>query len=153
MAQGRGDSRRKSDRRRRRFANEVSGLTLESSASLALWRRPNRAFPGSQENRTNWAAISLARRVTREPNRRNLYCGSLARGLCREPNTLYRSIPHDLGRDFLPAGTFFTLNVARIISPDLIPRCFAYRACIQILVFLPMVQDAVIRTCVYLLNF
>ena len=37
----------------------VSGLTLEPGASLAPWRRPNRAFPGSQENGTNWACVSL----------------------------------------------------------------------------------------------
>ena len=66
----------------------VSGLTLEPSASLAPQIRPNRAFPGSQENGTNWASVSLARRPTRKPNRRNLYCGSLARGLRWEPNTL-----------------------------------------------------------------
>jgi hypothetical protein len=36
----------------------------------------------------------------------------------------YWSIPYDLGRDFL-LGTFFTLNIAKVISPDLIPRRFA----------------------------
>jgi hypothetical protein len=41
----------------------------------------------------------------------------------------YRSIPHNLGRDFL-LGTFFALNIARVISPDLIPRRFTYGASI-----------------------
>jgi hypothetical protein len=31
----------------------------------------------------------------------------------------YRSKLHNLGRDFLPR-TFFALNIARVISPDLI---------------------------------
>ena len=44
----------------------------------------------------------------------------------------YRSIPHNLGRDFLTRT--FALNITRVISPDLIPRRMAYRACIQFLV-------------------
>jgi hypothetical protein len=50
----------------------------------------------------------------------------------------YRSIPHNFGRDFLP-GTFFALNIAKVISSDLIPRRFAYGAFIQILVVLATV--------------
>jgi hypothetical protein len=50
----------------------------------------------------------------------------------------YRSIPHNLGRDFLPR-TFFALNIARVISSDLIPRRFSYGAFIQILVVLATV--------------
>ena len=63
----------------------------------------------------------------------------------------YRSIPHNLGRDFL-RGTF-ALNITRVISPDLIPRCMAYRTCIQFLILFATVEDAVIRTCMYLLDF
>ena len=63
----------------------------------------------------------------------------------------YRSIPHNLGRDFL-LGTF-ALNIIRVISPDLIPRHMTYRACIQLLVLRATVEDAVIRTCMYLLDF
>jgi len=58
----------------------VDRLTLEPSASLAPRNRPNQTFLGSEENRTNWAFVSLARRPTREPNSHNLYCGNLARG-------------------------------------------------------------------------
>jgi hypothetical protein len=65
----------------------------------------------------------------------------------------YRSIPHHLGRDSL-LGTFtVALNITRVISPDLILRCTAYRACIQILILLAAVEDVVIRACMYLLDF
>jgi hypothetical protein len=63
----------------------------------------------------------------------------------------YRSIPHNLGRDFL-LGTF-VLNITRVISPDLIPRRVTYRACIQLLILRATVEDVVIRTCMYLLDF
>jgi hypothetical protein len=53
------------------------------------------------------------------------------------------------------AGTLFlgrlTLNITRVISSDLIPQCSAYQEFIQILV-VTAVEDAVIRTCMYLLN-
>jgi hypothetical protein len=61
----------------------------------------------------------------------------------------YRSIPHHLGRNPLPRG--LALNITRIISSDLIPQCSAYRAFIQILV-VTVVEDAIIRACIYLLN-
>jgi hypothetical protein len=53
-------------------------------------------------------------------------------------------------------GTLFpggglALNIARVISPDLIPQCTTYRACIQILLLLA-VEDAVIDACMYLLH-
>jgi hypothetical protein len=63
----------------------------------------------------------------------------------------YRSISHHLGRDSLPWT--FALNITRVISPDVVSRCMAYRACIQILIVLAAVEDAVIRTCMYLLDF
>ena len=53
-------------------------------------------------------------------------------------------------KNLLPRG--LALNIARIVSSDLIPQCSAYRACIQILVLLTAVEDAVIRACMYLLN-
>jgi hypothetical protein len=46
----------------------------------------------------------------------------------------------------------FALNITGVISPDLIPKSTAHRACIQILVLLTMVEDAVIRACMYLLH-
>jgi hypothetical protein len=63
----------------------------------------------------------------------------------------YRGIPHHLGRDSLPQT--FALNITKVILPDLVPRCMAYRACIQILIVLTAVEDAIIRTCMYLLDF
>jgi hypothetical protein len=65
----------------------------------------------------------------------------------------YRSIPHHLGRDSLPGTFTVALNITRVISPDLIPRCTTYWACIQIIILLATVEDAVIRTCMYLLDF
>jgi hypothetical protein len=65
----------------------------------------------------------------------------------------YRSIPHHLGRESLPRMFIVTLNITKVISPDRIPRCIAYQACIQILVLLAAIEDAVIRTCMYLLDF
>jgi hypothetical protein len=65
----------------------------------------------------------------------------------------YRSIPHRLGRDYLPGTLFVVLNITRVIWPDLITRCMAYRAFIRILVLLAVVEDADIRTCMYLLDF
>src|SRR3954463_10181910 len=62
----------------------------------------------------------------------------------------YRSIPHHLRRNPLPGGGL-ALNIARVISSDLIPQCTTYRACIQILVLLA-VEDAVIDACMYLLH-
>jgi hypothetical protein len=62
----------------------------------------------------------------------------------------YRSTQHNIGRDFLPRT--FALNIAKVISSNLIPRCMAYLACIQFLVLLATVEDAVIRTCMYLLD-
>jgi hypothetical protein len=38
----------------------------------------------------------------------------------------YRSIPHHLGRN--PLLGALTLNIAMVISPDLIPQSTAYRA-------------------------
>ena len=64
----------------------------------------------------------------------------------------YRSIPQNLSRNLLPGGLVIALNITRVISSDLIPQCSAYRACIQILVLLIAVQDAVIRARMYLLN-
>jgi hypothetical protein len=57
--------------------------------------------------------------------------------------------PHHLRRNPLPGGGL-ALNIARVISPDLIPQCSTYLACIQILV-LPAAEDAVIDVCMYLL--
>jgi hypothetical protein len=65
----------------------------------------------------------------------------------------YWSIPHHLGRDSLPGTFIITLNITRVILPDLIPQCMVYRTCIQILVLLAAVEDAAIRTCMYLLDF
>jgi hypothetical protein len=62
----------------------------------------------------------------------------------------YRSIPHHLGRN--PLLGVLAPNITRVISPDLIPKSTAYRACIQILVLLTAVEDAVIRACMYLLD-
>jgi hypothetical protein len=53
----------------------------------------------------------------------------------------------------LPLHCHCPQHCDQVISPDLIPRRFAYRAFIQILVILAMIQDAVIRTCMYLLDF
>jgi hypothetical protein len=61
----------------------------------------------------------------------------------------YRSIPHHLGRNPLPG--WLALNISRVIPFDLIPQCSAYRACIQILVLLTPVENAVIRAGMYLL--
>src|SRR3954467_14822146 len=61
----------------------------------------------------------------------------------------YRSIPHHLRRNPLPGGGL-ALNIARVISSDLIPQCTTYRACIQILVLLA-VEDAVIDACIQIL--
>jgi hypothetical protein len=50
-------------------------------------------------------------------------------------------------------GSFtVTLNITRVISLDLILRCTTYQACTQILV-LAAIEDAVMRTCMYLLDF
>jgi hypothetical protein len=62
----------------------------------------------------------------------------------------YRSIPHHLGRNPLPGA--LTLDITRVISPDLIPKRTTHRACIQILILLTAVEDAVIRACMYLLQ-
>ena len=61
----------------------------------------------------------------------------------------YRSIPHHLGRNALPGG--LALNVTRVICSDLMPLTVAYRAFLQIRVLI-VVEDAVIRACMYLLN-
>src|SRR5680860_1251025 len=63
----------------------------------------------------------------------------------------YRSIPHHLRGNPLP-GAMLALNITWVISPDLIPQCTAYRACIQVLILLTAVEDAVIDTCMYLLH-
>ena len=65
----------------------------------------------------------------------------------------YRSIPRHLRRDSLPRTFTVALNITRVNSPNLIPRCTAYQACIQILVLLATVVDVVVRTCMYLLDF
>jgi hypothetical protein len=62
----------------------------------------------------------------------------------------YRSIPHHLGRNPLPG--WLALNISRVIPSDLIPQCSAYRACIQILILLAAVENAVIRAVMYLLH-
>jgi hypothetical protein len=62
----------------------------------------------------------------------------------------YRSIPHHLGRNPLPGA--LALNITKVISPDLIPKGTAHWACMQILVLLTVVEDAVIRACMYLLH-
>jgi hypothetical protein len=63
----------------------------------------------------------------------------------------YRSIPHHLGRDSLLGA--FALNITRVISLDLIPRCTTDWASTQIVILLTAVEDAVIRICMYLLDF
>jgi hypothetical protein len=63
----------------------------------------------------------------------------------------YRKITHHLGRHSL-LGTH-PLNVAWIISRGLIPTCFAYWTGIQIFILLTMIEDAIIRTRMYLLCF
>jgi hypothetical protein len=62
----------------------------------------------------------------------------------------YRSIPHHLGRN--PLLGALALNITRVISPDLIPKSTAHWACIQILVLLTAIEDAVIKACMYLLH-
>ena len=62
----------------------------------------------------------------------------------------YQSIPHHLGRNLLPG--VLALNITRVIAADLIAQCTAYRVCIQVLVLLTAVEDAVIRACMYLLD-
>jgi hypothetical protein len=62
----------------------------------------------------------------------------------------YRRVSYDLGRKSLP-GTMLPLDFPRVLSPDLIPQCTTYRACIQILILITAVEDAVIGTCMYLL--
>jgi hypothetical protein len=52
----------------------------------------------------------------------------------------YRIIPHHLGKN--PLLGALAINIASVISPDLIPQCTAYRACIQILVLLTAVENA-----------
>src|SRR5215216_4051044 len=61
----------------------------------------------------------------------------------------YRSIPHHLGRNLLPGA--LALDITRVITADLIAQCTTYRACIQVLI-LTVVEDAVIRACMYLLH-
>jgi hypothetical protein len=60
------------------------------------------------------------------------------------------SIPHHLGGNPLPGA--LALNITRVISPDLILQCTAYRACIQILLLLTAIEDAVIRAYMYLVH-
>ncbi|CAM0948814.1 unnamed protein product [Alopecurus aequalis] len=72
-------------------------------------------------------------------------------GLCYrlEPPTGTKGLLVPVGgsnRNPLP-GARIALNITRVISPDLIPQGTAYRACIQILVLLTAVEDAVIDAC------
>ena len=61
----------------------------------------------------------------------------------------YRRVLHNLGRNSLLG--MLLLDVLRIIFSDLVTQCIAYRACIQILILITSVEDAVIGTCMYLL--
>jgi hypothetical protein len=62
----------------------------------------------------------------------------------------YRRVPHDIGKNSLP-GTTLPLDFITVLSPNLIPQCTAYGVCIQILVIITAVEDAVIGICMYLL--
>ena len=58
-------------------------------------------------------------------------------------------IPHHLGRNLLPRA--LALDITKVIAADLITQCTTYRASVQILVRI-VVEDVVIRACMYLLH-
>ena len=62
----------------------------------------------------------------------------------------YRIIPHHLGRNILPRA--LALDITRVITADLIAQCTAYRASVQFLILITVVEDAVIRACMYLVH-
>jgi len=59
------------------------------------------------------------------------------------------------GTSKLSHGSAFDLfcQGCPLVYSLLTPSTLTYRTCIQILIFLPTVEDVVIRTCVYLLDF